>query len=839
MADTRRERIKHLGHRADAPVPVSTYRVQLTADFTFADAAGILPYLHSLGVSHVYLSPMLEATPGSTHFYDVVDHTRISEVLGGEAGLRDLAWRAGELGLGLIADIVPNHMAVPVPAFHNRALWSVLELGAESPYARWFDVDWEAGEPVLMAVLGTRIGTALARGELSVDAIAVPWKAGQTVPVLRYFDHVFPVKAGTENLPLEALVEQQHYRLAYWRVGNEELNYRRFFDVGTLVGLRVEDPEVLAATHRLIIDLVRDGTLAGLRIDHPDGLADPEAYLARLAEATDGAWIVVEKILEDEESLPSPWRTAGTTGYDAAWRIGAALREAGGAIGLAGTLQRVAGDGMGELAQIVEQSKTEIIDGTLAPEAARLASLAHAVCTGDIRLRDHTWRALHDCLRAMLVAMPRYRAYVSPGRPPSPASLEVLDGAAARAKLALDPERHETLDIVLDLLKGKEVGSAGRTDEAARTELITRFQQVCGAVMAKGVEDTAYYRWMHLLPLCEVGSPAERFALPGAAFHAWASERDVASPHAMTSLTTHDTKRSGDIRARLGVLSELPGEWDTWIADARRASAELRPTELDGRTELLWWQTLVGTVDHDGEPMSWDRLETYLIKAMREAKTHTSWTEVNAEYESAVLWFCQTTHADAAIRAQVASWSALTADAVRAAVLSQTLLHLTLPGIPDVYQGTESYAPLLVDPDNRRAVNFSALDGALTTVDRGGGNKRLDLAAEKLLVTSRALRLRRDHGNAFTGVAAGYEPLASTSSHVITFARTDGDSPLAITVATRAAAELARLGGWQDHSVQLPEGAWKDVLTGRQHDAGATALATLLEHRPVALLERQ
>ena len=339
MSDAAQERsrsTKRLGHRVDAPVPVSTYRLQVSADFTFADAARQLDYFATLGVTHLYLSPILTAAPGSTHFYDVVDHSRVAEVLGGEQGLRDLSWQAGERGIGLIADVVPNHMAVPTPAFHNAALWSVLEHGHESPFAHWFDVDWDSGEPVLLPVLGQRIGTVLAAGELAVDHMVVPGREEDgEVPVLRYWDHVFPIRAGTENLPLATLVEQQHYRLAYWRVANEELNYRRFFDVGSLVAVRVEDEDVFDQTHRTVVDLVRDGTLQGLRIDHPDGLADPEGYIARLSEATEGAWIVVEKILEDEERLPSSWRTAGTTGYDASWRVGALLRDPSGAAPLA------------------------------------------------------------------------------------------------------------------------------------------------------------------------------------------------------------------------------------------------------------------------------------------------------------------------------------------------------------------------------------------------------------------------------------------------------------------------------------------------------------------------
>src|SRR5690606_34268915 len=288
---------------------------------------------------------------------------------GGVEGLRALAAAAHSRGMGLVADIVPNHMAVPTPVFHNQALWSVLVSGAESEYAHWFDVDWAKGDSVLMPVLGKRIGTALAAGELSVGSMVIPGReeAG-AVPVLKYFDHVFPVRAGTESLPLNELVDQQHYRLAYWRVANEELNYRRFFDVGSLVAVRVEDPRVFDATHRVIVDLVNDGTLDGLRVDHPDGLANPAGYIDRLAEATNGAWIVVEKILEDEEQLPRSWRTAGTTGYEASWRVGALLRDPSGSAQLAGTLHRVTGDAMGSLPPMIDAAKREVVKEMLSSE---------------------------------------------------------------------------------------------------------------------------------------------------------------------------------------------------------------------------------------------------------------------------------------------------------------------------------------------------------------------------------------------------------------------------------------------------------------------------------------
>ncbi|MDN4482105.1 malto-oligosyltrehalose synthase [Demequina lignilytica] len=836
MPETAHERAHRTGHRTGAPVPTATYRLQLSADFTFADAAARLDYFEALGVSHLYLSPVLTAAPGSTHYYDVVDHSRIDDALGGLDGLRDLSWRAGERGIGLVADVVPNHMAVPTPAYHNRALWSVLEHGTDSDYAHWFDVDWTSGEPVLMPVLGQRIGTVLSNGELTVDRMVVPGHEDRgEVPVLRYYEHVFPVREGTENLPLASLVEEQHYRLAYWRVANEELNYRRFFDVGSLVAVRVEDPDVFDATHRLIVDLIKDGTIHGLRIDHPDGLADPEGYIARLADATDGAWIVVEKILEDEERLPTTWKASGTTGYDASWRVGALLRDPSGSSPLAGTLHRVAGDAMGELPGMIDAAKREIVKDSLSSEVHRLATIAHHVCTTDVRLRDHTWRALYDCLRTLLVTFDRYRAYVVAGEPPKPTSLEVIDHAAERARTMLDPERHETLDVVVDLLKGAEVGSAGRTNDARRSELITRFQQACGAVMAKGVEDTAYYRWTHLLPLCEVGSPAGRFAMPPAAFHAWAHEQQQTYPHAMTCLSTHDTKRSEDVRARLGVLSEVADDWDALVARLQSATAEMRPVELDGRMENLWWQTLVGTADEHGL-MAWERLEGYLTKAMREAKTHTTWTSVNEQYELQVLWFAQATHADPAVRDEVLAWNRATAEGVRSAVLSQKLIQLTIPGIPDVYQGTELLAPSLVDPDNRRAVDFDAR--AETLARMAGRAKPRTLDEEKMRVTHEALRLRRLHPGAFIGPSAGYHPLASSSGHAVVFARTDGDEPVVVTVATRVALELERLGGWAEHTVQLPDGEWHDTIGRRTFAGGPVPIADLLRSHPVALLER-
>ena len=819
---------------ADKPVPTSTYRVQLGADLTFDDVAARVPYLAALGVTHVYLSPILTAAPGSTHGYDVVDHDEVSPVLGGLRGLRRLSSAAKAAGLGLVLDIVPNHMAVPTPVWHNRPLWSVMAQGPDSPYAHWFDVDWSAGDGALLApVLGDRIGNVLARGELTRDEVDLPG-LGLT-PVLRYYDHVFPIRPGTESLGLAEMVERQHYRLAYWRVADEELNYRRFFDVGTLVAIRVEDPDVFHATHRLVLDLLADGTLDGLRIDHPDGLADPAGYLSRLREASDGTWVVVEKILEDAEELPADWDTAGTTGYEALWRIQQAFVDPGGAADLAGLMHRVTGDPSDGFAAMAEQAKREIVDGPLYAEVHRLTSLAADICREDLRLRDHTWRSLEDCLVELLVAFDRYRAYVVPGETPGPEAIEVLTAAADLAREHLSPERGETMDVLVDLLLGREVGSAGRTRGQRRDELVVRFQQTCGAVMAKGVEDTTFYRWTHLTALCEVGGAPERFALTPTELLAWASRAQHTAPYGMTTLSTHDTKRSEDTRTRIGVLSELPREWSDLVHDLRAASAPYRSGLVDGRTEYLLWQTIAGTWCGHG-PIESDRLTAYLTKAMREAKDRTTWTAPDEAYEAAVLDAARQALEDPAVHELFTAWEARTRTAVRAATLGTKLVQLTLPGVADVYQGTEVPTADLVDPDNRRPVDADALAARLARLDDGAGPR--DLADEKLLVTSRALRLRRDVPEAFVGPGAGFLPLAHSAGNALTYARTVDGIPRVAVVATRLGAGLDRLGGWGDHSVALPEGSWHDVLTGREVTGGVVDVGTLLDRLPVALLVR-
>jgi (1->4)-alpha-D-glucan 1-alpha-D-glucosylmutase len=788
--------------------PTSTYRLQLRPEFGFDDAAEVLPYLHDLGVSDVYLSPVLQAAPGSTHGYDVVDHSHLNEELGGAPAFHRLSDRARELGMGVVVDVVPNHMAVPTPASLNAALWSVLRTGPASPYARWFDADWAAQErALLMPVLGRRIGEVVADGEITLDRSA----AGE--PVLRYFDHVFPVRPGTEDLPMEELLDRQFYRLAHWRVGDEELNYRRFFDIDTLVGVRVEDEQVFAETHAVLLALVDEGRVQGLRIDHPDGLADPRGYVQRLFGAT-GTWIVVEKILEGDEQLPADWPCAGTTGYDALLRVGGVLLDPAAAPGLTNLYTALTGE-PADFSEVVEDAKRFVVEHGLRAEVARLVEVAATICHEHLALRDHTRRGLHEAIVELLVAVPVYRAYVVPGEPTPDDARETVRAAAAQARARLAEDRHGTLDLVVELA----LGGQGRGQH--RDEFVVRFQQTCGPVMAKGVEDTAFYRWLRLTALNEVGGDPAHLGVTVDDLHAWCARQLETWPAAMTTLSTHDTKRSEDVRARLAVLAELPQEWADAVLRWRAATAPVRPPALDGNTEYLLWQTLVGTW-----PIDAGRLTAYLEKATREAKRRTTWTEPDEEYDDAVRTFAAAVLADPDLTADVAGFVQRLAPAWRANVLAQKLLALTIPGVPDVYQGCDLTDLSLVDPDNRRPVDYAARAHRLARLETEAPR---DLDDEKLLVVSRALRLRREHPEWF-GAGSTYEPIAVGSPHAVAFAR----SGQVVTVASRLSLGAVAAA---ESTVALPRGEWRDVLTGATH-AGPSRLGDLLGSLPVALLVR-
>ncbi len=799
--------------------PQSTYRFQVTPEHGLASIADELERVADLGVSHVYLSPLLASVPGSTHGYDVIDHTRIDDELGGDLALRELQRLAASLGLGIVVDIVPNHMAIPVPEFLNATLWSVLQEGPDSPYANWFDVDWSAHRPLLLPILGDRIDACLDAGQLR---LATDGPGGTLV--VRYEDHVFPVRAGTELLDLDDLLEAQHYRLAYWRLADEELNYRRFFDVDTLVGLRVEDRAVFDATHELIGTLIRDDVVDGLRIDHPDGLADPRAYLRELRELTGGSWVVVEKILEDDEELPGDWECSGTTGYEAATRIGGVFVDPAADVVLTQAFAEAVDDDRPWEA-VAADARREVLTGLLATEVERLSVLAYDICQEHLRLRDHSKRGLSEALVELLASVPVYRVYVYVDEPASDEAIETLSTVTA-ACIERFPSRESEFELLRDLALGRH----GRSP--LKDQFIRRFQQTCGPAMAKGVEDTASFRWFPLTSLAEVGSRPDEFGIGDDAFHAWALQRSMRWPAALTAASTHDSKRSEDVRARLAVLSEIPGEW---LATARAWSARVGPftppDEVpDPRLEWLLWQTLAGAW-----PIDAVRLGGYLIKAAREAKLRTSWTAPDEAYEHAVQSYVERVLADESVTASLTQTVERLSRGFVTNVLGQRALQSLLPGIPDIYQGCEIVNLRLTDPDNRTAPDSLVLQAAAVR-SRDEVDPWTDLDAAKARLTRVALSLRRDRPSLMTASDdyAAVHADGPAAHHFLGFMRAD----LCVLV-SRWTLRLDSLGGWQGTTLGVPAGTWRDALTGATFEsAGNLDASEVFEEWPTALLVR-
>ncbi|AEW97080.1 MULTISPECIES: malto-oligosyltrehalose synthase [Streptomycetaceae] len=788
------------------PPPTATYRLQLQPGFPFSAAEAAVPYLAALGVSHLHLSPVLEAVPGSTHGYDVTDHDRVRAELGGEEGLRSLSRTARAHGMGLVLDVVPNHMAVPVPQRLNRALWEVLRDGPASRFAHWFDIDWAAGGGrVLLPVLGGRLADELPA--LRVDG-------GE----LRYHEHAFPLRPGTGHLPLPELLAAQHYRLAWWRLARTELNYRRFFTIAELIAVRVEEPDVFAATHGTVLRLLREGVADGLRVDHPDGLADPAGYLRRLDEATGGRWTVVEKILCGPERLPEDFSCAGTTGYDALRHIDGVFTDPAGAARVAEIYRDftgVADDLGGRWTQTAHRAARQVVGHDLAAEVERLGRTADRICAADPALADHAPWALRAAIRELLVRLPVYRPY-----PDSERAAPMLAEAATGARRAFTvPEEAHAVDVVRDLaLRRPAGGAAARADVA---DFATRFAQVASALHAKAEEDTAFYRYVPLLAPAEVGGTPGSPGVTPEGFHAFCARLLRDWPYTGTVLSTHDTKRSAEVRARLAVLTELPERWRELLDQL----TEVAPAPPDRQIGYVAWQSALGLADPDPR-----RLVPAVLKAAREAKLRTSWTEPDEDYERALTEFVERGPCGAG-RPLLARFTERTAGYARANSLGAAALHLTMPGVPDLYQGTESAYAALVDPDNRRPPRMHPQ--VLAELDAGRAPR--DAAEEKLLLTATALRLRRRRPEWF-GAAGDHRPLTAdgpAATHCLAFCRAGA----VITAVTRLPALLERAGGWRGTRLELPPGTWRDLLTGREL-ADKAALEELFADLPVALLCR-
>ena len=753
---------------------------------------------------------------------------------------------------------MPNHMAVGGRA--NAWWWDVLEHGLESRYADYFDIDWDPPQPelaglVLVPVLGDHYGRVLEAGELAVERRDGSFS-------VRYHDHEAPLSHRTLDeldrddqgeIPpamiqalnqdpdaLDALLRRQNYRLACWRTAAEELNYRRFFDISTLAGLRVEDPLVFADTHRLIIGLVRDGVVDGLRVDHVDGLADPAGYLERLREATGGGYVVVEKILAPGETLPQSWPVAGTSGYDFLNAVNQLFTDSAGEAAMRAGYARFTAE-TADYADVVHAAKLQVMRESLAAEVERLTGLLARVCDGHRRERDFTRSQLRDALHELIAAFPVYRSYAYPGRAvaqPDAGHVAAAVAGALRRRPGLDAE---LAGFIGELLTGAHPGGP-------EADFMLHFAQVSTPVTAKGVEDTAFYRYLVLASLCEVGGDPGRFGRPVEDFHQAMSAAARWRPESMLTLATHDTKRSGDVRARLSLLAELPEAWQQAAGRwAQRNERYKRGGWPDRNAEYLLYQTLVGAW-----PIDAARATEFMAKAVREAKVRTSWTDPDPGYDEAVSAFVAAVLGDREFVADLESFLAehRLVERGRVSSLAQVTLLLTCPGIPDLYQGTEVWDLSLVDPDNRRPVDYAAR-GRLLDALAGAGPEaalaRADEGGPKLWLIHRLLGHRQRCPDAY-GPGSGYQALpvsGARAEHVVAFTRTGGQAqatgqPPATGLVVVVPRLLARLGGrtWDDTTVAVPGGDWISVLDEERVRGGRVSVATLLRRFPVAVLGR-
>ncbi|MDP1619274.1 malto-oligosyltrehalose synthase [Phenylobacterium sp.] len=853
--------------------PTATYRLQFHAGFTFADGAGLAGYLRDMGVSHVYASPIAVARAGSTHGYDVVDPTAINPALGGEDGFRQMVAALKAEGLGVILDIVPNHLAV---GGADNAWWlDVLEKGEASAFAGLFDIDWRPRDPalqgkVLAPFLGAPYGEALAGGDIRLEA-----GPDGSLWATAYGHHRFPIReadrAEVFALGLEAfdpaedagrarlhdLLERQAYRLAWWQTAGDEINWRRFFDITELAGVRVEVPEVFDRIHALPLRLYAEGLIDGLRIDHIDGLADPAGYLTRLrgelakrqserpkGSAAGPAYLVVEKILAEGEALSRDWACDGTTGYEFMDDVSALLHEPGSAAPLA-ALWREISRREGDYGDEEHAARREILTHGFAGQVEAVVGAFHDLARDNLKTRDLTQGALRRAITQLLTGFSAYRLY-GEGEALSQGEAGVLAGAMEKARAAIAPADRPALDQIETWLTG---GGPGTPD--ARRRALQRFHQLSAPVAAKSAEDTAFYRYLRLISRNEVGSYPGRLASDADEFHAANPARAEAWPASMLTTATHDHKRGEDVRARLAVLSERPDLW----AKAVRAWLDHAPPQIDPADAYQMHQTLVGALPLDldlgdaaGLKIFGARVAGWFTKALREGKLRSSWAVPDEAYEAACLAYLQQCLADPAYRAELSGLVEEIAPAGAIKSLAQALLRCASPGVPDTYQGTELWDFSLVDPDNRRPVDFALRQEMLRQSVPAELMADWRTGAVKQFVIRRTLSLRKARPEIFA--RGEYNPLriqGRRKDAVIAFARrtaTDTVIAAAVMGSPSQFAEGRPLPDpvwWDDTVVLLEAGqgvALHDHLGGQRHSAGALPAARLFEHLPVALLAR-
>lgn len=876
-------------------IPQSTYRLQLNAQFTFDDAAAIAGYLKDLGVTHVYCSPYLQAAPGSMHGYDVVDQQRINEELGGEPGHQRFCARLADLGLGQVLDIVPNHMAIgPKNKYwwdvlengpsSRYATWFDID---------WNSAEVKLKNKVLIPVLGDQYGKVLAAGQIQIEqdekttfrvrymdhlfplsprslAMLLQKSAerlkddtlgfiGDSLARLPAPNSMDPedvqerhrdktviyallgrackeredicdairetMDATNRDIDaLDDLLNEQNYRLAYWRTADQELGYRRFFDVNTLVGLRMEREKVFDATHRRILEWVDNGVLDGIRVDHPDGLRDPQQYFQRLRARAADAWIIGEKILEPGEWLRESWPIDGTSGYDFLNVCNQLFVNGEGLRDFTAIYREFTGKSE-TFDEMVHDKKLTVEQEALGSDVNRLASLFVEICEGSRDRRDYTRAEIRRAIREVAACFSIYRTYV----------------VAERSEITED-DRKEILRAVNEAKEHRQDIDAGLFDfigdvlmlrhrGVLESEFILRFQQFTSPVMAKGVEDTAFYCFNRMIGLNEVGGAPACDGRSVQQFHEYCARMQSTFPLTMTTLSTHDTKRCDDVRARLAALTEIPARWSGALQRWSKMNARYRTRQYpDRNTEYFLYQTLIGAW-----PISEERLQAYMTKATREAKEQTTWTQQNNEFEDALHGFIAQILKS---REFVADLEVIVNRVNRAGhinSLAQTLLRYTAPGVPDTYQGSELWDYRLVDPDNRTPVNYERRQAMLDELKAGMNAaeimRREDVGTPKLWVTHKALTLRRDHPEWF-GAQAAYDPIPAEgpkSAHALAFLR-------AGRVATLVPRWTIKLGdSWAGTSISLPKGRWSNLLTGDRIEGGQLRIQALLRHFPVAL----
>ncbi|MBC9178291.1 malto-oligosyltrehalose synthase [Pseudoroseomonas ludipueritiae] len=870
--------------------PRATARLQFHAGFTLDDAVPVVPYLARLGISHLYASPILQARAGSTHGYDTTSHQHVNPELGGEDALRRLVAALRQHGMGLLLDIVPNHMGV---GGDDNEIWlDVLAHGPGSRYAQFFDVDWESDDPalhgkMLAPFLGKPYGEALRDGELKLA------RRGPTGIAVDYFDNLFPIRpedapealAEMETLNadsdeararLHELLERQQFRLSHWKLASEEINWRRFFDVTGLGGVRIEVPEVFEESHALILRLYAEGLIDGLRIDHVDGLSQPGAYCRKLRRRMAAAarqrpadapkvepYIVVEKILAPGESMPADWRVDGTTGYEFMDQVSAVLHDPAGEAPLSLLWKEVSGSARDFPAE-ERLARRQILRDNLAAEREACARALHRIARSDIMTRDIPLAVIRRVLTEILVHFPVYRTYTRAGRATSQDATVMLRAVgAARANLPVSD--HDVLDHLYQWLGEERIRQMPAPLRRLRLVARARFQQLSSPTAAKSVEDTAFYRYGRLLSRNEVGSHPDEFSLPPEEFHAACQERLARYPGALLATATHDHKRGEDVRMRLAVLSEVPDEWAAalrgWLREAEpmQQALETGPAPEGGDAAMLFqmlvasWPLGLRPDDRAGIAAWAGRLAGWQQKAMREAKRRSGWSMPDEDYENASRDYMDGVldgDAHPSLLHGVAAFAARIAPAAAVKSLAQTTLRLTVPGVPDLYQGTEYWDESLVDPDNRRPVDFAARATALEQAkDATALLPHWQDGRVKQAVIHALLRLRQQWPDLFH--QGSYDPLEGTGPRVgelLAFRRRHGEQELLVVVPLRAAplmggatAPLFPAGSWNGTQLPLPAGdaAWRCVFSGREAGAGASLPLEWLEQRlPLLVLQR-